>query len=86
MISELRTEAASTPRLPQLNSLVCPTAWARISKAKEPAQLTALCSGATGLRWKTVSADCSPVKHSGLSRSKPRKVADRGFEIASEQR
>lgn len=49
-------------------ALATPRDWVAISKANERAALTVPCSGASGLRWKSKSAECSPVKHSGLSR------------------
>jgi hypothetical protein len=48
-------------------ALATPTDWEAISKANECPLLTVACSGASGLRWKSNSAECSPVKHSGLS-------------------
>jgi hypothetical protein len=57
-------------------ALATPRDWVAISKANEHPSLTVYCSAASGLRWKSNSAECSPVnqgneldrEHSGLSR------------------
>lgn len=58
-------------------ALATPRDWVAISKANEGAALTMPCSDASGLRWKSNSAECSPVsckrdrEHSGLHFSSP---------------
>jgi hypothetical protein len=42
-------------------ALATPTDWDKISKANEHVFSSAACSGASGLRWKRRSAECSPV-------------------------